>query len=154
MKRCGVAQEPRPVSDFEHERWYEASMADRSQRIFVVGLGAGAQAKPVGLTGLRGINSRVRSAEFWIYLGEDSARGKGIAHEASWLLLRFGFQMIGLNRIFLHVDVTNEQAIQLYKRLGLTQEGVCRQAAFAEGKFLDRILFAILADEFKGFAAD
>ena len=53
-----------------------------------------------------------------------------------------------MNRVFLHVDATNERAIQLYKRLGLAQEGVCRQAAFSEGKFADRILFATLASEF------
>jgi RimJ/RimL family protein N-acetyltransferase len=146
--RCGTGTEG-PVSDFEHGRWYEASMADRSQRIFVIGMGAGAQVKPVGLIGVRGINWRARSAEFWIYIGDGSARGKGIADEASRLLLRFGFLTLGLNRIFLHVDTSNEPAIRLYKRLGFTQEGVCRQAAFADGKFVDRILFAILFDEFK-----
>jgi RimJ/RimL family protein N-acetyltransferase len=98
---------------------------------------------------VRGINWRARSAEFWIYIGDGSARGKGIADEASRLLLRFGFLTLGLNRIFLHVDTSNEPAIRLYKRLGFTQEGVCRQAAFADGKFVDRILFAILFDEFK-----
>jgi len=143
-----------PVSDFEHEHWYRNIMEDRSQRIFVIGMGEGAAAKPVGLIGLRGINWRARSAEFWIYLGEGAARGSGVAQEASQLLLRFGFQTIGLNRVSLHVDVTNERAIQLYKRLGFTQEGVCRQAAFAEGNFVDRILFAILADEFKEIVVD
>lgn len=138
-----------PVSDFEHERWYQNIMEDRSQRVFVIGMGEGAEAKPAGLIGLRGINWRARSAEFWIYIGDGSATGKGVAHEASRMLLSFAFRTIGLNRIYLYVDVTNERAIRLYKKLGLKQEGVCRQAAFAEGMFLDRILFAILAEEFK-----
>ena len=80
-----------PVSDFEHERWYRGVMEDRSQRVFVIGMGEGAEAKPVGLIGLKGINWRARSAEFWIYIGDSSARGKGIAHESSRLLLRFAF---------------------------------------------------------------
>jgi RimJ/RimL family protein N-acetyltransferase len=141
-----------PVSDVEHERWYRSAMDDRSQRIFVMGMGAGADAKPVGLIGLRGINWRARSAEYWIYLGEDSAKGKGIAYEASRLLLSFAFRRLGLNRIFLHVDATNERAIGLYKKLGFAQEGICRSATFVDGKYLDRILFAILADEYNEVA--
>jgi diamine N-acetyltransferase len=145
--RRGIGTEG-PVSDFEHERWYRNAMEDRSQRIFIIGMGEGFEAKPVGLIGLRGINWRARSAEFWIYIGDSSASGKGIAYEASRMLLGFAFRTIGLNRVYLYVDITNERAIRLYKKLGLKQEGVCRQAAFAEGMFVDRILFAILAEEF------
>ena len=137
-----------PVSDFEHQRWYEAAITDRSQRLFIIGMGKGSQATPVGLLGLRGVNWRSRNAEFWIYIGEGSARGKGVADEASRLLLRFAFDTLGLHRIFLQVDAINERAIRLYKRLGFRQEGVLKQASFVDGIFVDRIIYAMLADEF------
>jgi RimJ/RimL family protein N-acetyltransferase len=143
-----------PVSDFEHQRWYETAMADRSQRIFVIGMGKGSQATPVGLIGLRGLNWRSRNAEYWIYIGDGSARGKGVADEASRLLLRFAFDTLGLHRVFLQVDTVNERAIRLYQRLGFKQEGVMRQVAFLDGAFVDRILFSILVDEFKSVAVD
>jgi RimJ/RimL family protein N-acetyltransferase len=139
-----------PVSDFEHQRWYEAAIADRSQRMFVIGMGSGSQATPVGLLGLRGVNWRSRDAEYWIYIGEGSARGKGVADEASRLLLRFAFHTLGLHRIFLQVDAINERAIRLYQRLGFREEGVLKQASFVDGRFVDRILYAMLADEFNG----
>jgi len=139
-----------PASDFEHQRWYEAVMTDPSQRMFIIGMGKGSQATPVGLLGLRGINWRSRNAEYWIYIGEDSAKGKGIASDASRLLLRFAFRTLGLHRIFLQVDVINERAIHLYQCLGFRQEGVLKQSSFVDGTFVDRFLYAMLAHEFNG----
>jgi diamine N-acetyltransferase len=144
--RRGIGTEG-PVSEFEHRRWYEQVMSDPLQRMFIIGQGIGLDAKPVGLIGLRNIEWRSRVAEFWIYLGESSVRGQGIATEASNLLLRFGFNTLGLNRIFLLVNDTNSHAIELYRRLGFVKEGICRQSAFQDGCFVDRIQFSILAVE-------
>ena len=141
-----------PVSDFEHLRWYEAVMSDPSQRMFVIGVGRGRQAIPAGLLGLRGVNWRSRYAEYWIYLGEASARGHGIADDASRLLLGFAFNRLGMHRVFLQVDSTNDRAVRLYQRLGFRQEGVLKQASFVDGRFVDRILYAMLAEEFIGSA--
>jgi hypothetical protein len=76
-----------PVSDWEHRRWYESVMGDPAQRIFLIAQGKGNEANAVGVIGLRGINWRSRHAEYWIYLGDHAARGKGLADEASLLLL-------------------------------------------------------------------
>lgn len=137
-----------PVSDHEHRRWYQSIMDDRSQRIFLIGQGCGACSRPIGAVGLRGINWRSRNAEYWIYVGDRSARGKGVAEEASRLLLRFAFQILGLHRVFLQVNVTNHAAIRLYRRLEFKEEGLLRGAAFTEGRFVDRLMFSMLEDEF------
>jgi lipopolysaccharide/colanic/teichoic acid biosynthesis glycosyltransferase/ribosomal protein S18 acetylase RimI-like enzyme len=135
-----------PVSDWEHRRWYESVMDDPAQRIFLIAQGHGR--KPVGALGLRGINWRSRHAEYWIYLGDHSARGKGLAAEASRLLLRFAFNTLGLHRVFLQVNVTNQSAISLYRRLGFVEEGILRAAVFADGRFVDRLLLSMLSHEF------
>jgi RimJ/RimL family protein N-acetyltransferase len=137
-----------PVSDWEHRRWYESVMEDPGQRIFVIAQGQGSEATAVGALGLRGINWRSRHAEFWIYLGDHSARGKGLADEASRLLLRFAFGTLGLHRVFLQVNVTNQPAIHLYRQLGFVEEGTLRAAVFADGHFIDRLLLSMLSHEF------
>jgi RimJ/RimL family protein N-acetyltransferase len=141
-----------PVSDWEHRRWYTSVMEDAAQRIFLIAQGNGNEAKAIGLLGLRGINWRSRNAEYWIYLGDRLARGKGLAEEASRLLLRFAFGALGLHRVSLQVNVTNQPAIRLYRRLGFVEEGVLRAAAFADGRFVDRLLFSMLAHELPPFA--
>jgi RimJ/RimL family protein N-acetyltransferase len=137
-----------PVSDWEHRRWYDSVMEDPAQRIFLIALGKGNEARAVGALGLRGIHWRSRHAEYWIYLGDRLARGKGLADEASRLLLRFAFGTLGLHRVSLQVNVTNQSAIRLYRRLGFVEEGTLRGVVFADGRFVDRLLFSMLAHEF------
>lgn len=136
-----------PVSDWEHRRWYESVMADPAQRIFLIARTRGSEANAVGVIGLRAINWRSRNAEYWIYLGEHAARGTGLAEEASRLLLRFAFGTLGLHRVFLQVNVTNQSALHLYRRLGFVQEGLLRAAVFADGRFVDRLLLSMLSHE-------
>ena len=78
------------------------------------------------------------------------ARGKGLADEASRLLLRFAFNTLGLHRVFLQVNVTNQSAISLYRRLGFVEEGILRAASFADGRLVDRLLLSMLSHEFPG----
>lgn len=139
-----------PVSDYEHRRWYERTMNDSSQRVFIVGQGSGPEAIPAGVIGLRHLDLRSRTAEYWMYLGEAKSRRKGVARNASELLLSFGFGTLGLNRIYLVVNENNEPAIALYRKLGFVQEGICREACFQQGRFIDRLLFSMLAAEFRG----
>jgi RimJ/RimL family protein N-acetyltransferase len=137
-----------PVSDWEHRRWYASVMDDPAQRVFLIAQRKENQTIAVGVIGLRGIQWRSRHAEYWIYLGDRFARGQGLAEEASRLLLRFAFGALGLHRVFLQVNVTNEPAIKLYRRLGFVEEGRLRAAAFADGRFVDRLLLSMLSHEF------
>jgi RimJ/RimL family protein N-acetyltransferase len=63
-------------------------------------------------------------------------------------LLRHAFGTLGLHRVFLQVNVTNQSAIKLYRRLGFVEEGTMRAAAFADGRFVDRLLLSLLSHEF------
>lgn len=137
-----------PVSDWEHRRWYASVMDDPAQRVFLIAQGIGNQANPVGAIGLRAIHWRSRQAEYWIYLGDPQARGQGLAEDASRLLLRFAFRTLGLHRVSLQVNITNQPAIHLYRRLGFVEEGRLRGAVFADGRFLDRLLLSMLSHEF------
>jgi diamine N-acetyltransferase len=138
-----------PVSSFEHRRWYEALMADCTNRVFVIAEGRGPTATPVGLLGLKNINTRSRHAEFWIYIGEAGARRKGLAREATVLILDHGFGMLALHRIFLWVIGSNAAAVNLYGKLGFVQDGIGREHLFLEGRFQDMLYFSVLEVEFR-----
>jgi RimJ/RimL family protein N-acetyltransferase len=151
--RLGTGAEG-PVSDFEHRHWYEKTMMDRSQRVFVIGHGEASNSVPVGLIGLKDLSTRAHSAEYWIYIGEEDARRKGVAREATRLVLDFGFNSLGLHRIYLKVLATNEAALALYRKLGFTLEGTLRDHSFSAGKFVDMLCYAVLEEEFRsGFNA-
>lgn len=92
-----------PVSDYAHHRWYKQVTLDRSQRAFLIGQGQGKQSTPVGLIGLKRLESRSQSAECWIYIGDLSARRKGFAEEATRVILDYGFNVLNLHRVCLKV---------------------------------------------------
>jgi RimJ/RimL family protein N-acetyltransferase len=143
-----------PVSNFEHRQWYENLMMDRTQRTFVIGENSGGVLKPAGLIGLKNINGRARHAEYWIYIGDIDSRRKGLAAEATNLILGFGFKTLGLHRIFLIVMENNIAAINLYRKLGFVEEGTAREHVFFDGCFQNMISFSLLQSEFDQLSRD
>lgn len=70
----------------------------------------------VGNTYLTGIIDR--RAWFHIFIGDRSYWGKGVAKEASRLIIDYGFNILNLNTILLTAHPDNLAAISIYKKLG------------------------------------
>ena len=60
--------------------------------------------------------------EYGIMIGDRSTWGKGIAKEASEIVLAFCFETLQLKKITLGVQKNNLKAIRLYEKLGFTLE--------------------------------
>jgi len=99
-----------------HDAWF-ASLQQRTDRVELVILHAGV---PVGTVGLSRIDLGARTAEYGILIGEDSARGRGVARAASELVLELAFQCFGLGRVELSLFTDNADARKLYLGLGFT----------------------------------
>ena len=135
----------RPPTMDEHLQWL-AGMEARDDRheFMIVERTSG---RSVGTIGLSHIDRTHRRAEYGILIGEPGARGKGLAAEASRLLLAYAFGALGLRRVYLHVFARNEDALRLYRRVGFQPEGVLRRHVRKGGEFLDVAVMAALADE-------
>lgn len=132
----------RPPTIEEHLRWL-ADMEARGDRheFMIVERTSG---RSVGTIGLRHIDRVNRRAEYGVLIGEPDARGKGLAAEASRLLLAYAFGTLGLRRVYLHVLARNEDALRLYRRVGFQPEGVLRQHVRKGDEFLDVAVMAVL----------
>jgi len=64
------------------------------------------------------ININNKKAEFHIFIGETSFWGKGIGEKATKLMIDHGFEVLGLEEIYLTVNKSNNKAINLYQNLG------------------------------------
>jgi RimJ/RimL family protein N-acetyltransferase len=102
---------------------------------------------PVGSVFIRDIDTTHRRGEFGIFLGEPRFAGRGIGAAATALILDHGFDVLGLNRIFLRVLATNVRAIASYERTGFRHEGVLRQDVLLRGVYHDVVLMSVLATE-------
>lgn len=100
---------------------------------------------PVGSTYLRDIDMKNKKAEFGIFIGEDSARNKGIGTDTASLMLQYGFKELQLNKIFLRVFSDNLRAIRAYEKVGFTNEGIAREdIRLPNGKYQDIMFMAKL----------
>lgn len=102
----------------------------------------------IGWIDLKNIDRINKHAELGIAIGNKAYWGRGYGQAAMYEMLKFGFNELGMNKIWLRVETDNEKAIKSYKRLGYVDEGILRQDRFRNGGYVDRIRMSILKNEF------
>lgn len=72
---------------------------------------------------------------------------KGYMTEALLKMLSYGFEQLGLNRIYAFVYVDNHRSNHLLEAAGFTLEGVVREKHYYRGNYYDHNLFSLLKSE-------
>jgi RimJ/RimL family protein N-acetyltransferase len=103
------------------------------------------QAPLIGTVSLRRF-ARDRRAELGYWLAAP-AWSHGFATEACRAALAFGFDELGLARIYAQVLGDNAASMRVLDKLGMVSEGVKRQHVIKSGKALDVVLYGLLRDE-------
>jgi RimJ/RimL family protein N-acetyltransferase len=102
--------------------------------------------QPVGSVYYRDLDHIHESAEYGIFLGEDSARGRGLGSETARLFVKFGLEYLGLHRISLRVLEGNDGAYRTYEKAGFRKEGVFRDMVKLDGQYRNVIFMAVIAE--------
>lgn len=135
----------RPVTDEAVERWYERiSTGDRH---ILFALYERVTMNPIGHTGLLHVDRDHRNAEFDLFIGDASARGKGFGSEATRLVRDYAFNRVGLQSVYLRVLEFNQPGIRAYEKAGFREAGRLRQNWFVDGRFWDLIYMDCLAGD-------
>ncbi|HLX51374.1 MAG TPA: GNAT family protein [Streptosporangiaceae bacterium] len=74
-------------------------------------------------------------------------RGRGLATDAVRVLCRYGFMILGLNRLQLMTLADNAAMIATATKAGFRNEGTLRRAHWVNGQFLDQVVYGQLAAE-------
>lgn len=101
----------------EHDAWF-ADLTRRTDRLEFVILDSDVA---VGTIGLAAIDFAKRSAEYGVLIGDAHARRRGVASRASKALLRFAFDALRLDEVFLELFGDNVAARRLYDGLGFVE---------------------------------
>lgn len=104
----------------------------------------------IGSCGLYMINFIARKAEYRIIIGEKEFWGKGYGTEAAKLLLKYAFEKLNLNKVWLGVNADNIKAVKSYEKAGFVREGVLRKEIFRNNRYYDAIRMSILREEYEG----
>jgi RimJ/RimL family protein N-acetyltransferase len=105
-----------------HYGWYENYKDLDDDFVFII-LAKDLGNMPVGQISLYRIDWDLAVAEYGrVMIGEQPARGKGYASQATKLLLEHGFKSFQLKEITLEVRDDNKTAIALYKSRGFAEK--------------------------------
>jgi RimJ/RimL family protein N-acetyltransferase len=75
-------------------------------------------------------------------------QGKGLATEIGLALLRFGFDEIGLHRIFARTRCENLASRRVMAKIGMREEGILRENVRARGAWWSSVQCSILVHEY------
>lgn len=135
-----------PITEERHRQWLrEMVESGKCDQFIIVDK---RQELPVGTVFLKEISREHLRAEYAIFIGEESARGRGIGSEAARLMTEYGFGRLGLNRLYLYVFASNVRAIASYRSAGFREEARLREHyRRKDGTFADVLMMSLLRSE-------
>lgn len=136
-----------PTSLAKTEAWFSKNVLASNRVDFAFILNETTEI--IGFGGFINIDHKVRKAELYIFIGDKSCWGKGFGRDGYKLLVNYGFDELGLDRIYLHQLAENERAIKATEALGWQTEGLLRQDIWSHGELKDQYILSILRDEWE-----
>lgn len=142
-------REFRELGSADQERWYEnIVLKDPSVRMFsIVELTNG---RLLGACGLCYINWVDRNADLSIYIGADDLYiDETFAPDAASTLLRYGFDELGLHRVWAEIYSIDQKKQKFFTGLGFALDGRHRETHWTEGGWVDSLFYGLLSSSFR-----
>ncbi len=93
------------------------------------------------------IHPKNRCAEISIIV-DPQQQSRGIGASTLHYLLDYSFNILNLNKIFLHTTSFNDSMITLVEKIGFSKEGTFRQELYYRESYHDIFRYGILANEY------
>lgn len=104
----------------------------------------------LGCCGLTYINWVNRNAELSLYIGEGNAYIDSRAYEALGLLIKYGFEQIGMKKLWIECYEIDVKRIKMCEDFSFHLDGVLRCNVFHNNKWFSSKIFSLLSEEYKG----
>jgi len=130
--------------------WIEKDMEKDPPPYYYLAIRSLADDRLLGSCGLDGDIFPHGEAFFGIGIGSRELWGKGYGTDATFVILRYGFQELNLRRVSLTTSGFNPRAIRSYEKAGFVHEGRVRKCLNREGQRWDMVHMGILREEWLG----
>jgi len=107
-----------------------------------------ADQRMVGTAGLHMESADAHQAMLGYCYGRE-AWGQGYATEVATALVSYGFDILGLDRIWAGCDSDNAGSARVLEKVGMSLEGHLRENVRIRGALRDTLAFGILVDEWR-----
>lgn len=104
--------------------------------------------KHIGNIKIDPIDFNKGSGEYGIMIGDKNSWGKGYAKEASYRIIKYCFDELGLNTINLGVIEENTTAVELYTKMGFSIDEVNMNVGVYNGQMCNSLRMSINKEDF------
>jgi RimJ/RimL family protein N-acetyltransferase len=128
--------------------WFLANQQEQPRAKFQLAVILKGEGRLIGNCGVRVNDPELREGNIGYEL-DPRHWGRGYATEAAREIVRFGFEELGLHRIWSWCVAENVGSARVLEKVGMRQEGYLREKEYYRGRWWDQRLFAILDREWK-----
>jgi ribosomal-protein-serine acetyltransferase len=100
----------------------------------------------IGGAGINEINPMNKCANLGYWVRSDRT-GQGIAVTATRMLAKWGFEVLKLNRIEIHVAADNVRSLRVAEKAGAKREGIFRNKMLLDGQIHDSVMHSLIPGE-------
>ena len=134
-----------PVSDKDLKNYYDTQKLPESVMFAIC---VKKNNKYVGNIRLSSIDYIHKSCTYGRLIGDKNNRNKGYGTEELILAFRYGFETLGMHRIYSTAMSENKISISNNLKFGMRKEGIQKESILKKGKFVDEVMLSILAKDF------
>lgn len=131
-----------PLTKEVHTNWFHTKIEQGLVHQFIICDKITNQ--PLGSVYLQNFEEQHYRAEEGIFLGEEAAYGRGIGTQASQLLTKYAFEVLGLHKLTARVLAYNTASCKMHEKAGYIKESYLKDELFLNGKFEDLIFYGII----------
>ena len=123
-------------------QWYEKNLTDDKRCDVTILEGD----EIVAFGGFTSINREIGKAETYLF-ADPFHLHKGIGTRAKELMCKYGFENLGLNKLYFITNEDNYASIRVNEKCGFKLEGRLRQEYIKDGIKMDRLYFGLLKED-------
>lgn len=133
------------ITEASHLRWYDKQVLAEENKMY--GVFNHKKNDAVGICGITSIDNVNRRGEFSLYIAPEFQEN-GFGKDALKTLLHHAFNCLNLNCVWGESFAYNP-AREMFKSVGMKEDGLRRQFYFRDGKYVDAYLYSILRGEWE-----
>jgi ribosomal-protein-serine acetyltransferase len=91
-------------------------------------------------------SNRMTELGYWI---SERFEGRGLVIKTCRVLIDYAFNELALNRLIISCSAENQKSRAVPEKLGFKQEGILRQSEWLQDRFVDMVIYGLLAKEWQ-----
>lgn len=143
----------KPLTDFHQKRWYAHLKEDEKQTLFALMEGGSSKPRLIGYCGIVYLDWKNKRGEL-TFMADPARAEKKERYKRDFLaflnmICRYGFEELGLNKLYSETFEFRKNHIKMLKEFGFQTDGILRQHHFTDGKYYDSVVQSIIFTEWE-----